>query len=277
MTIPEESKTGRKAVLFYENWWLMAESRDTGPKRLAFYDAIMRFAFLGEVPKTPEKGVSAGEEWAAHDGYLVCKPILDGTVEREKYVEAGRLGGLASKGIPKSANRKRTANEQQTEQRNNSTSNSTLNSDEQQAEQRTEQRNQPPFNKDKENTNANTKDSIGGTPPCESSLSNDEAALFDAWWKAYPGPRKQDKRKCAEKFARILRKSGDAVSLFNRIMGGLEKWKRCETWTRDGGRFVCAPLVWLNNERWEAEIRVGPLSGGIDNIHREEVEVTNAF
>lgn len=102
--------------------------------------------------------------------------------------------------------------------------------------------------------------------------------MFDAWWKAYPGPRKQDKRKCAEKFARILRKSGDAVSLFNRIMGGLEKWKRCETWTRDGGRFVCAPLVWLNNERWEAEIRVGPLSGGIDNIHREgEVEVANAF
>lgn len=290
MTIPEQSTTGRRAVLFYENWWLMAESRDTGPKRLAFYDAIMRFAFLGETVRTPEKGVSTAEEWAAHDGYLVCKPLLDGTMEREEKSENSRKGGQNGKGVPRNqgnANARKTLDDKNNSENNSAPSEKTIvktivTSDKNNSENNSESIPKTIvgpelFNNIKENANTNAKNSIGGDSPCDGSTSNDEATLFDAFWKAYPGPRKQDKRKCADKFARILRSSGDAVSLFNRIMGGLEKWKRCETWTRDGGRFVCAPLVWLNNERWEAEIAVGPLSGGVDNIHREEVEVTNAF
>lgn len=292
MAIPEESKTGRKAVLFYENWWLMAESRDTGPKRLAFYDAIMRFAFLGEVPHTPEKGVSAGEAWAAHDGYLVCKPILDGTVEKEAQKENCRKAGLSGKGEVKArfGNKNAIKEEEQNSILENATGNATENAT--RCDLKTQRvaflentqnatRCVSLINiKEKGNINQNPKPSTEGRGR-DGSLSDDENSMFVAWWQAYPGIRKQDKRKCADKFARVLRKSGDAVSLFNRIMDGLDKWKRCETWTKDGGRYVCAPLVWLNNERWEAEIKVGPLTtSGIDNIHQEqqmEQEVSNAF
>ena len=293
MTIPDRSKTGRKSVLFYENWWLMAESRDTRPKRLAFYDAIMRFAFLGEVPQTPERGVSAGEAWAAHDGYLVCKPILDGTVEREEKMEIYRKGGQNGKGVTRNqgnANARKSPDEKNNSENNseNNTSPSEktivktiLDSEKNNTGNNTDSASL--YNiKEKENINPNTKEKEKEKADRrlrDGSLSDDEETMFDAWWKAYPGIRKQDKRKCADKFARILRKSGDAVSMFNRIMGGLDKWRRCETWTHDGGRYICAPLVWLNNERWDAEIKIGPLSGGIDNIHREQeqTEVSNAF
>ena len=34
---------------------------------------------------------------------------------------------------------------------------------------------------------------------------------------------------------------------------GLSRWRLSRDWTDDGGAYVCAPLVWLNNERWTAE------------------------
>ena len=78
----------------------------------------------------------------------------------------------------------------------------------------------------------------------------DVDAFFEEWWKAYPGPRKQDKKKCREKFTKILKNSGYPPELFRRIMDGLNVWKCCDTWTRDGGAYIRAPLVWLNNENW---------------------------
>ena len=76
--------------------------------------------------------------------------------------------------------------------------------------------------------------------------------LFDGFWSAYPSecPRKTDKKKCKMKFASILGKSKDKVQMFNKIMNGLDVWKKCQTWTRDNGQYIRAPLVWLNNENW---------------------------
>ena len=35
-------------------------------------------------------------------------------------------------------------------------------------------------------------------------------------------------------------------------MAGLRAAKASEEWRKDGGQFVPAPLVWLNQRRWEA-------------------------
>lgn len=59
-----------RSFKFWENWYEMAESLDTDKKRLAFYDAIMKYAFCGEVPKRPVRGVSPDLEWAVWDAYV---------------------------------------------------------------------------------------------------------------------------------------------------------------------------------------------------------------
>lgn len=71
--------------------------------------------------------------------------------------------------------------------------------------------------------------------------------MFEEFWKAYPGPRKVDKRKCLGKFLIALSRG----ATFDEIMRGLSAWKKCSTWNKDGGEFIRAPLVWLNNENWK--------------------------
>jgi len=91
------------------------------------------------------------------------------------------------------------------------------------------------------------------TEKSKTRMSNEDIDnLFDAFWKAYPKkcPRKVDKAKCFAKFSAYLRGAKDAVQLFNQIMEGLAVWMQCDTWVRDGGQYIMAPLRWLNNKNW---------------------------
>lgn len=97
--------------------------------------------------------------------------------------------------------------------------------------------------------------------PDTSVSDKDINELFEGFWKSYPGPRKIDKKKCFAKFARILKSSSNGVKVFNDIMNGLDRWMKTDTWMKNGGQFICAPLVWLNNERWNAEIKEGTYNG----------------
>ena len=82
-------------------------------------------------------------------------------------------------------------------------------------------------------------------------LTADIDQSFEAFWKSYPGPRKVDKKKCRAKFERILSESKSPDEELSAIMSGLEAWKKCSTWNNDGGAFIRAPIVWLNNENWK--------------------------
>ncbi len=99
--------------------------------------------------------------------------------------------------------------------------------------------------------------------PETSVTAKDAEELFEAFWKAYPSecPRKTDKKKCKDKFTRILKASKDAMATFNQIMEGLDVWKVCDTWTKDGGQFIRAPLVWLNGECWNDKPKKGVGNG----------------
>ena len=79
-------------------------------------------------------------------------------------------------------------------------------------------------------------------------------ALFERFWQAYPGPRKTDKLKCRAKFAAILRESDHPKAMLQRILDGIDRWRKTRDWTDDNGDYICAPLVWLNNGRWDAEV-----------------------
>ena len=95
--------------------------------------------------------------------------------------------------------------------------------------------------------------------PETSVTAKDAEELFEAFWKSYPSecPRKTDKKKCKDKFTRILKASKDAVATFNQIREGLEVWKVCDTWTKDGGQFIRSPSVWLNGECWNDKPKKG--------------------
>lgn len=74
-------------------------------------------------------------------------------------------------------------------------------------------------------------------------------AGFAAWWAAYPGPRTRKKAKplVAKKYAAAAARVGE-----DRLAAALAWWSRQVDWTKDGGQYVCAPLVWLNQELWDA-------------------------
>lgn len=80
----------------------------------------------------------------------------------------------------------------------------------------------------------------------------DVGSMFDKFWAAYPSscPRKTDKKKCRMKFEAIIGKAKDPNQMFAQILKGIDVWSKCDTWTRDGGQYIRAPLVWLNNENW---------------------------
>lgn len=77
--------------------------------------------------------------------------------------------------------------------------------------------------------------------------------MFEEFWKEYPPRRKQDKPKCAKKFS-TFESEGLAPVIIADVID--RKLRHCD-WVKNNGEFVPAPLVYLNNRRWEAPIVEG--------------------
>ncbi len=87
---------------------------------------------------------------------------------------------------------------------------------------------------------------------CKVEIINEIDDMFSQFWKAYPHTlRKTDKKKCRVAFERISHLKDE----FPNIMGGLEIWKQSKDWQKDNGQYICAPLVFLHQRRWESANR----------------------
>jgi hypothetical protein len=88
---------------------------------------------------------------------------------------------------------------------------------------------------------------------------------FELFWEVYP--RKVAKKKALQ----IWRRISPAPSLVEKIMSALKLARESDQWRKDDGRFIPHPTTWLNQERWNDEIRV-PVKGPskYDNIHTIE-------
>ena len=57
--------------------------------------------------------------------------------------------------------------------------------------------------------------------------------------------------------------------LTNKIVQGVERWKRSEQWTKDDGRFIPYPATFLRGERWNeydrAEVIPSPKPATVKN------------
>lgn len=70
---------------------------------------------------------------------------------------------------------------------------------------------------------------------------------FDKFWKAYPAtPRKGAKKQCQEKWAKYL-----CEHSADQIIKHVEWMKTTEQWLKGNGAFIPAPLVYLNQQRWD--------------------------
>lgn len=101
---------------------------------------------------------------------------------------------------------------------------------------------------------------------------------FALFWKTYPDicPRKVDKKKCRDKFLRIISDAKECGERkFEEIMAGLGRWIQSEMWNGDGGRFIKAPLVWLNGMCWEDAPMKGNRNGNCTRHGARESD--NAF
>jgi hypothetical protein len=71
---------------------------------------------------------------------------------------------------------------------------------------------------------------------------------FEEWWLEFPPTqRKHAKAQCAAKW---IAQGCDKEP--ERVLAGLRAAKASDEWTKDDGKFIPAPLVWLNQRRWEA-------------------------
>jgi len=97
-----------------------------------------------------------------------------------------------------------------------------------------------------------------------------EIQPFDQFWQAWPRHfRKTAKNKCAAKW-----KKNKLDGQVEHVLTVLEAWK--VRWAKDGNKYVPAPLVWLNGERYDCELedlpgkrdtKVNPIAKQIAKTH----------
>lgn len=78
-------------------------------------------------------------------------------------------------------------------------------------------------------------------------MTDESVDPFELWWKLYPGTRKYAKKKCREKFeARGIDEQRKMWIHVKRMVAHPTVW--------NDPKYIPSPEVYLNQERWEAEI-----------------------
>ena len=128
------------------------------------------------------------------------------------------------------------------------------------------------------NTNTNTNN-ITISPPIVPPLrggidTKTNKKLFAQFWEAYP--RKTNKQKAESAFKKL----NVTEELLEQILDAIERQKKSDQWTEDGGRYIPHPSTWLNGKRWEDEVtviseqRVHNSSGNLFREYLEELTVS---
>lgn len=83
---------------------------------------------------------------------------------------------------------------------------------------------------------------------------NPTGVRFDDFWESWPkNERKQDKKKCRERWV-----AGKFDALADKILADITLRKQGSKWAEP--KFIEAPLVYLNNERWSDGFALMPTS-----------------
>lgn len=72
---------------------------------------------------------------------------------------------------------------------------------------------------------------------------------FGRFWSAYP--RRVGKQDALKAWGQL----NPDDELVDQIVAGVERWKTCDQWTKDGGSFICYPATFIRGRRWEEDDR----------------------
>lgn len=92
-------------------------------------------------------------------------------------------------------------------------------------------------------TTQNKEDTDTGGKPPKPEFPPGFVRMWEAWPKHH---RKGEKGECLK----LWRKHG-CEELADAIIGHIERMKASRDWTKDGGEYIPAPLVYIRNRRWE--------------------------
>lgn len=97
---------------------------------------------------------------------------------------------------------------------------------------------------------SNTKRTTGDIPTRKpKNPKTENLSGFDEFWSSYP---KKVAKSEAEKSWSKLSPDGELLA---RILAGLTLAKTSRDWTKDDGQFVPHASTWLNQRRWEDEVK----------------------
>jgi hypothetical protein len=113
------------------------------------------------------------------------------------------------------------------------------------------------------NTEAEAEAEI--TPPNPRKRGQGLPEGFERFWQAWPaGIRKVAKAQCLRRW-----QAAECESFTDRVLASVQAHKSSADWTKDNGSFIPAPLVWLNQSRWEAELPASPAASSIASGNAE--------
>ena len=111
------------------------------------------------------------------------------------------------------------------------------------------------------NTTSITDDTTLPEPPAPSR--DGLKSKFVEFWKAYP----KKVGKCAAEKAFFRCKPDDA--LLARMLMALDTQRHTDQWTKENGQFIPNPATWLNQGRWEDEVKTAAQAdvwGGVPEV-----------
>jgi hypothetical protein len=88
-----------------------------------------------------------------------------------------------------------------------------------------------------------------GTQKPAKGMTAECAESFEAFWKLYP--RKTAKDNARKAFAKV----NPSAELLNQIMDSLAKHCVSQGWLKDDGQFIPHAATWLNQKRWNDEVK----------------------
>lgn len=186
-------------------------------QRLAMYDAIMRYAFYGELPEDLPP--------FAKGYFRLMQPTIDASIRRRTAnSENGKKGGRPKK-----------ATENPTESESKPTEKADMDMDMNMDKDMEEDR-----KKEMEKAEKKNIDSSAAKP-------RETEQLFNAFWEAYP--KKKDKKNARKAFDKAIKNTN-----LDTMLAALEKQRTTSDWQRDGGQFIPYPATWLNGERWADDL-----------------------
>ena len=100
-------------------------------------------------------------------------------------------------------------------------------------------------------SNAPSVPSIPSIPTTKNPLPPKRGNVdgFDQFWDSYP-------KKVGKLAAlKVWKKIGPTADMQARIVSAIRAQRYCEQWTKDGGQYIPHPATWLNQGRWDDEIR----------------------